>query len=214
MTAPAIEEHVTALASALRGPARVRDRMVREARDGLVDAADALAAEGLPGDEAARLAVRDFGAVAEVVPDFQRELAVAQARRTAGTVALVVPFLVACWTMVGDPGRGTPSLVAGLLALYAGGVAVVTAVLAAAALAATGTVARRLPDPHRLPELVAWTGTTAGAALGVGALAVTVSSLLTADWRPAALTGVLTLVSHARVAASARACRTCARLAP
>ncbi|MFD0901721.1 hypothetical protein ACFQ11_15075, partial [Actinomadura sediminis] len=80
-------------------------------------------------------------------------------------------------------------------------------------LAATGAWGRRLPVPHGLPRTVAWAGTVAGAALGVSAVALTVASALAANWPLAALIAVLAVASHAKVAASARACRHCARLA-
>ncbi|GAB2573281.1 hypothetical protein GCM10027168_02790 [Streptomyces capparidis] len=220
MTAPArgpdpIAEHVAALDAALHGPERVKARMLAEVRDGLADAAADLAHEGDPGDGAARRAVRDFGTVAEVAPSFQQELTIAQARRTARAVALTVPFLIACWYLVGaahhSRGRDVPP-VAQLAAAHLGGAAAGAALLAAACLAATGALARRLPTPRRLPLLVAWTGTTAAVALGVSALTLTTASLLAANWPLSLLAGALTLASHAKLAASARACRECARL--
>ncbi|MFE2182974.1 hypothetical protein ACFXB5_20770, partial [Streptomyces sp. NPDC059455] len=42
------------------------------------------------------------------------------------------------------------------------------ALLAALALAVTGTLARRLPTPPRLPQAIAWAGTTAGGGRGGG----------------------------------------------
>ncbi|MQY04214.1 permease prefix domain 1-containing protein [Actinomadura macrotermitis] len=204
MTAP-IEAHVAALEAVLRGPARAKARMLREARDGLADAAEALEGEGLPADQAARRAVGDFGPVDEVAPAFQQELTIVQARHTARVVVLVVPCLLACWRLAGE-GRALQ-----VTAAHLGGVAAAAALLAAAALAATGVLARRLPTPRHLPIMVAWAGTAAGAALGAGALALVAASVLAADWPVTAALAALTLVFHTRVAASARACRRCAR---
>ncbi|MFD0905748.1 permease prefix domain 1-containing protein, partial [Actinomadura sediminis] len=103
-----IDAHVAALAAALHGPARTKARMLTEVRDGLTDAADALAATGLPADAAARRAVRDFGAVADVAPEFQRELTIAQARRTALAAALSAPVLLLCWRLAGTDGGAPP----------------------------------------------------------------------------------------------------------
>ncbi|MDO3705126.1 permease prefix domain 1-containing protein [Micromonospora sp. C28SCA-DRY-2] len=209
-----IEEHLAALAVALHGPARVKARMLTEARDGLADAAAALAGGATPDDHAARQAVRDFGSVDEVAPAFQRELTVAQARHTARAVVLAVPFLLACWALVtvvgGDQGRHAPR-VAQTLAAHLGGVAAAAALLAGAALAVTGALARRLPTPHRLPLMVAWAGTTATAALATSALTLAVAATLAGSWPLGALIAVLALAVHARIAASARACRRCAR---
>ncbi|MBE1531506.1 permease prefix domain 1-containing protein [Actinomadura algeriensis] len=203
-----VDEHVAALSAALHGPARAKERMLTEVRDGLADATDALADAGLPADAAARRAVRDFGTVEDVAPSFQHELTIAQARRTALFAALSAPVLLLCWQVAGADG-GVLSHTARLV----GGVAAAAALLCAGCLAATGAWARRLPVPRALPRTVAWAGTTAGAALGVSGVALTVTCVLAANAPLAALIAVLTLASHAKVASSARACRHCARLA-
>ncbi|NBE50931.1 permease prefix domain 1-containing protein [Streptomyces boluensis] len=210
-----IDAHVADLAAALHGPARAKSRMVTELREGLVDAARDLASGPDPDHDAARLAVREFGSVAEIAPSFQRELTIAQARHTARTVMLIAPLLLVCWYLVrtwdGATGRQLPDTVE-LLVAHLGGVAAVAALLAAAALAATGALARRLPTPHRLPLAVAWTGTVAATALAVSALTLTLASLLAANWPLSVAAGVVIITCHAKVAASARACRECARL--
>jgi hypothetical protein len=205
-----IEEYLSDLTAALRGPARVKSRMVSELREGLMDAA----AELPPGEHAARQAVGQFGTVAELAPDFQRELTIAQARRTSAAIAALVPFLFLCWHLVeiadGSAGR-LPGYVQ-VAAAHLGGVAAATALLGAAILAATGALARRLPTPERLPLAVAWTGTTAAVALATSAITLAVASLLAADLPLVMLAGALTIVCHAKIAASARLCRHCARL--
>ncbi|WP_067451024.1 permease prefix domain 1-containing protein [Actinomadura macra] len=213
MTHHPIDELVTALTAELQGPARLKARMLDEVRDGLTDAAADLAHDGAPEDEAVRQAVREFGAVEEIAPVFQRELTIAQARHTARAVALTVPALLGCWYLVETTGQGRhlPGPVQ-LLAAHLGGVAALTALLAAASLAATGALARRLPVPDRLPLVMAWTGTTACVALAISALTLTGASIMATDWPLTLLIGALTIVAHARIAASARACRRCARL--
>jgi uncharacterized membrane protein len=69
-----------------------------------------------------------------------------------------------------------------------------------------------MPTPHRLPLVVAWAGTTASAAMAVTTLAFATVSALTTNWPLLAFAGTLAAASHAAVAASARACRHCARL--
>lgn len=210
MSAPdPVEAHVAALSAALHGPARLKDRMLAEFRDGLMDAAADLSPDGPPDARAARQAVVEFGTVLELSPAFQRELTIAQARRTARTTALLIPLLLAAWCLAGTPGASSP-LPLQLAAANAGGVAVTAALLAAVFLALTG--ARRLPTPDRLPLAVAWTGTAAAAAVAVSALALAASSALAANWLLTALTVVLALASHAGIASSARACRHCALL--
>ncbi|WP_327679560.1 permease prefix domain 1-containing protein [Kitasatospora sp. NBC_00458] len=210
-----VEAHLADLTAALHGPARVKARMVAELREGLLDAVRDLSPGPGPDPAAARQAVDEFGTVAEIAPDFQRELTIAQARHTARTVVLIVPFLFLCWYFVEAHGRraGRPLPdPAQLVVLHLGGVAALTALLAAGFLAATGVLARRLPTPERLPLAVAWTGTTAAAALALSALTLTVASVLATSWLLTTVAGVVTIAFHTRMAASARACRECALL--
>ncbi|RKN12465.1 permease prefix domain 1-containing protein [Streptomyces radicis] len=213
--ADVIDEHVAALSAALHGPARAKSRLIGEIRDGLMDTAAAHAADGVPRQRAARLAVREFGTVDDLVPSCQRELTIAQARHTARTVALTSPFLVACWYLAGSIDQGQAwqlPRTAQLVAVHLAGVATFAALFAAVALAATGTLARRLPTPRGLPLVVAWAGTTASGAMAGAALALVTAAALATDWPLLVCAGALAAASHAAVAASARACRHCARL--
>ncbi|MGP4028513.1 permease prefix domain 1-containing protein [Actinomadura sp. 3N407] len=212
-TGDVVEDYVASLAANLHGPARVKGRMVEEIRDGLRDTVEAHAVGGMPYDRAAHQAVREFGTGAELLPHCQRELTIAQTRHTARTAALTVPFLIGCWLLIwtADLDREWPSR---LLTVHLAGVAATAGLLAATTLAATGPLALRVPTPRRLPLAVAWTGTTAGAAMGIAALALVAASILAAHWPLMVLAGALTAASHAMVASSARACRRCARLLP
>ncbi|WP_392567630.1 hypothetical protein [Actinacidiphila glaucinigra] len=189
--------------------------MIEEIRGGLVDTVTAHTRAGTAHPRAVDLAVEEFGTVDEIAPGCQRELTIAQARHTARAVALTAPFLVACWYLAWPTGQGQPwdpPRVAQLLAVHLAGVAGLAALLAAAALAVTGSLARRLPVPHRLPLAVAWAGTTASVAMAVATLALAAACVLAANWPLLAPAGALAALSHAVVAASARACRRCARL--
>ncbi|MFF9915427.1 permease prefix domain 1-containing protein [Streptomyces sp. NPDC013457] len=206
-----IDAFATELRGALHGPRRIMERLVEEVRGGLSDAVEAYTREGTPYGEAVREAVREFGTPAELAPACQRELTIAQARHTARSVVLVAPLLLACWYTLVTTGTGPDGLLprtAQLLAVVAGA----AALLAASALAATGTLARRLPTPERLPLLVAWTGTTATVSMALAALSLAVASFMTAQWPLIALACGLAAASHALTASSARACRRCARL--
>ncbi|WP_328907835.1 permease prefix domain 1-containing protein [Streptomyces sp. NBC_00234] len=210
-----IRDHVAALTAALYGPARAKARLIEEMRGGLTDTAEAYTAEGMPYERAADRAVREFGTVDVLVPSCQQELTTAQARHTARAVALTAPFLIVCWHLARTADREQAwqfSHAAQLLAAHLAGIAAVAALLAAATLAATGPLARRLPTPHRLPLLVAWAGTTASTSMAVTTLALATASALATNWPLLAFAGALAAVSHAAVAASARACRRCARL--
>ena len=88
-----IDVYVAGLAAALRGPRRHRQEMVTEARDSLLDAAEAYADAGHDPLDAQRRAVADFGTHRQVVPGYQAELATLQGRRTATWIALVLPVM-------------------------------------------------------------------------------------------------------------------------
>ncbi|MFI8362171.1 permease prefix domain 1-containing protein [Streptomyces sp. NPDC085612] len=210
-----VERHVSALAAVLRGADRDKARMLDELREGLLDAAADLAPEHPSSEDAAREAVRQFGGVAELAPEFQRELTVAQARRTSRRILLLVPLLLSCWYALAaaapPTAQGLPVPVQVLLA-HLGGAAAAAALAAAVFLAATGRTARRVSVSDRLPVMVGWAGTTAAVALALGALTLGVAALLAAAWPLCLLAGAVALACHAQIAASARACRRCARL--
>ncbi|WP_405499486.1 permease prefix domain 1-containing protein [Streptomyces niveus] len=212
-TVDPVADHVAALSAALHGPVRAKSRMIQEIRDGLTDTVEAHTHDGVPPDVAARLAVREFGTPEQLVPSCQRELTIAQARRTALSVTLTVPSLIACWHLIWTAGQGWQlQQTAQLVAVQLAAVAAVATLLMAAALAATGALARRLPTPERLPLAVAWAGTTAGVAMVVATLALAVLSPLATNWPLVTLAAMVTALSHGVVASSARACRRCARL--
>lgn len=78
-----IDAYITELGRALRGPRRVKADLLTEARDSLVDAADAYQSKGLAREQAERQAVAEFGDVRQIAPAYQATLGLAQARRTA-----------------------------------------------------------------------------------------------------------------------------------
>ena len=88
-----IDVYVDGLAAVLRGPRRHRHDMLTEARDSLLDAAEAYADAGHDPLDAQRRAVADFGTHRQVVPAYQAELAMLQGRRVATWIALVLPVM-------------------------------------------------------------------------------------------------------------------------
>ncbi|MEU3385339.1 permease prefix domain 1-containing protein [Streptomyces albidoflavus] len=210
-----VERYSAELAAALRGPAGARERLVAEVRDGLAETVAAYEAAGALPERAVREAVAEFGSVAEVAASCQRELTVAQARRTARALALTGPFLVACWWLVRGTGgeQGRVSGFAHQVAVQLSSAAVVAVVLAALALGATGAWGRWLPvAAERLPGAVAWTGTAASVAMAVTTLTLATAAFLAEEGPLTVLAGALAAASHAVVAGPARVCRECARL--
>lgn len=91
-----IDTYVDELDAALRGPRHAKDDLLTEVRDHLFDATEAYQRGGLDPRAAQLRAVREFGEVAEIAPDFQMELGLAQGRRTALLVLFVFlaqPFI-------------------------------------------------------------------------------------------------------------------------
>ncbi|WP_230424498.1 permease prefix domain 1-containing protein [Prauserella cavernicola] len=197
---PSVEAHAAELAASLHGPEKVRTRLVDEIREGLADTIAAHTREGEPPEGVFERAVREFGTPAELAPSCQRELTVAQTRRTSLTVALAVPVVLAAWSLAW--GASAVALAVGIVGV----------VLALGTLAATGSVARGLPVPGWLPLVAAWSGTIAGVAVVPTTLALALTSA--ASWPLVLLASVLAVVAHGVVAGSARTCRRCARLTP
>ncbi|MFE0150413.1 permease prefix domain 1-containing protein [Nonomuraea sp. NPDC059007] len=95
-----IDDYVADLGRALYGPTGPRRDMVVEARDSLIDTADAYEADGLAREEAERLAVQEFGSVEEIAPEYQSELTACAGRRLGGLLFVSVPLTALAWAML------------------------------------------------------------------------------------------------------------------
>lgn len=78
-----MEQRLGELAGRLRGPARHRADLLREARHALLDAVEAYRGMGLSPVEAERRAVAEFGSPAQLIPGYQAELAAGALRGLA-----------------------------------------------------------------------------------------------------------------------------------
>lgn len=87
---PVIDDYVSAVGSGLRGSARLREDMLTEIRDALEDAAESHQSHGAGTPEAQRLAVAEFGSAPRIAAGLQEVLALAQARRTALLLLVVL----------------------------------------------------------------------------------------------------------------------------
>ncbi|GAA3547622.1 hypothetical protein GCM10022419_029840 [Nonomuraea rosea] len=95
-----IDDYVADLNRALSGPHGPKRDMVVEARHSLSDTADAFEADGLERLEAERLAVAEFGRVAEIAPDYQSELTALSGRRLGVLLFVSVPATVLMWSVL------------------------------------------------------------------------------------------------------------------
>jgi hypothetical protein len=173
-----IDEYLAGLSCRLTGPRRVRTDLLAEARDGLVDAAEAYADAGLPPSAAAARAIADFGGYDQVVADYQAELAAAQGRRTALLVTVVMPsvMLMSRLMWMGSPWSesGGPPDSRYLLVAFAFDILQVTAaIMALLTLLGYGWGSRFLPA-ERVPAAVLLTRL-----MGVGVLFFVLAEMVT-----------------------------------
>jgi hypothetical protein len=136
-----VESYLAELSRALSGPRRRKADLMAEAHDSLVDATEAFEADGLSRLDAEREAVQDFGDLRDVVPGYRAELGIAQGRRTAVMLCLVMlaqPIVwqegVWAWTQHPESANAFVALM-NQLVMVVGVLAIVGAVLA---LVATG----------------------------------------------------------------------------
>ncbi|KZB82620.1 hypothetical protein AVL48_10595 [Amycolatopsis regifaucium] len=92
-----IEAYLGDLRARLDGPASAKRDLLREARDGLNDAADAYREGGWSEQEAQRRAVDDFGPVHLIAQGYQTELGMHSGTRTLWKLILGVPLMQLAW---------------------------------------------------------------------------------------------------------------------
>jgi hypothetical protein len=99
-SAGVIDDYVTGLSRTLRGPRGPKLDMVTEARDSLLDTAEALEGDGLDRAEAERIAVEEFGPISEIAPGYQEGLSISAGRRLACLLFLSVPLTSLMWSLI------------------------------------------------------------------------------------------------------------------
>ena len=219
-----LEGWLAAVAARLPGPARSRQAVVTELRDGLHEGLDAHQARGLPPILAAQAALAEFGDPDQVAHAFAPELAAVHARRVALTLARTGPLLGALWVvaLVASPLSTTliaqpvapwrwpwlPGPFAGLplvgLVLLVGIPAAVLAVVS------TGRLHRWLPSRPRLAPTAAAAAALAGMTVDLTLLAMLSAQALLAPTQLAWTLAILAAsASLTRLALSGRAARRC-----
>ncbi|TQS27038.1 permease prefix domain 1-containing protein [Microbispora sp. KK1-11] len=188
-----IDEYVASMRHALRGPGSAKRDLLTEARDSLLDAAEAYEGEGLPRAEAERLAIDDFGTVPEVAPGFQGELTVSQGRRTAALLFLSVPLIAFMWAIIWRVFPGSPHVDEikpawfGLLARTVDLLQLSVGAIGGLALLAFGRGARHIRRPARLTRwlgLFVWIQMPLIGALGLTLAAAAHGPVGFADYLP------------------------------
>ncbi|WP_410656268.1 permease prefix domain 1-containing protein [Amycolatopsis sp. lyj-112] len=93
----AIEAYIADLDRRLSGSAGAKADLLTEARDGLIDAAEAYSEGGVREPEAERRAVADFGPVDLIARDYQAELGLRRDIRVLWELIVGVPLLILAW---------------------------------------------------------------------------------------------------------------------
>jgi hypothetical protein len=219
-----LEDWLAAVAARLPGPARPRQAVVAELRDGLYEGLDAHQTRGLAAIPAAQATLAEFGHPDQVAQAFTPELAAVHARRVALTLARTGPLLGALWVtaLVASPLSAT--LTADSVAVWRwrwlpgpwAGLPLVGLVLlvgipaAVLAVATTGPLSRWLPSRPRLAPTAAAAAALAGMTVDLTLLAMLSAQALLA---PSQLAWTLTILaasaSLTRLALAGRAARRC-----
>ncbi|TWD80577.1 hypothetical protein FB561_1659 [Kribbella amoyensis] len=135
-TADPVETYLDGLSRALSGPGRRKADLLAEARDSLVDATEAFESDGLSPANAKQQAVDDFGTLADVVPGYRAELGIAQGRRTALMLCLVmlaqpIVWKQGVWAWTQQPESPTAFIgIVNQLVMVVGSLAILGSVLA------------------------------------------------------------------------------------
>jgi hypothetical protein len=216
-----VESYLADIAACLPGPPRSHAEIVAELRAGLLDAADAHAAAGLPPAAAARAAISEFGRPEQVADGFRAEIAARHARRLSAGLVAGGPLVGLLWVAAAlashlglhlAPPWHWPDLPPLLgLGIRLVVIAIVTAAWAALlGIAATGRLTRWLPPRPRQGPTVAVIAGFGAAGADLVLLAVVAGLAALAPGRLAPLPVALAAAaSLTRLTLAARAARRC-----
>ncbi|GAA0936327.1 hypothetical protein GCM10009554_23780 [Kribbella koreensis] len=210
-----VETYLTGLSRALSGPRRRKADLMAEARDSLVDATEAYEADGLSPAEAAERAVEDFGDLAEVVPGYRSELGIAQGRRTAVLLLIVmiaqpIVWQEGLWVWNQHPDSDAPVVIfLNQLVMLAGGLSIAGGMLA---LIATGIGLRYPAVREHVTRVTARFALSSCAAVSIVALLLSTASAIVNETDATGLLVVFAFVVGPLLLVS-RAAHRCLRLA-
>jgi hypothetical protein len=150
-----------------------------EARDSLEDATEAFEADGLDRYQAEQQAVADFGELDEVAPGYRAELGIAQGRRTAFALCLVmlaqpIVWLDGAWSWSQNSSTPTPfSEFLNQFVMLVGGTAIAGTLVA---LLASGIGLRYPAVRDRVTRATGLFALLSGGAVGVVSIAMATTS--------------------------------------
>jgi HAAS len=219
-----LDDYLARLAARLPGPARARQAILDELRDGLVEATHTRLTGGASPAQAAAAAVTEFGDPTTIAAAFTPELAARRARRIALALIGTGPLVGGLW-LGAVAASGQAAIAAAPVwqwpVVQAGGwparllLAVVGAAVLAAwvTVAATGRLTRWLPAPPGLPAITAAAAASGASLFDLSLLLVLATRALpTPAAAPWPLVAVAATTSLVRCALASRAARRCLTL--
>jgi hypothetical protein len=217
-----IEGYLAAIAARLSGPARLREAIVAELRDGLLEAVRARLVAGATPAQAATAAAGQFGDADTVAAWFAPELAGATARRAALALIGTGPLVGTLWATAyaasrfgpvraAPPWRWPAAPTGAWLGFPLLGLAVAIAGVATLlALASTGRCSRWLPFGLGLAPVAAATVAVAAMIVDLTVLGLLAVQVLTQPWSLAwAPVALAVAASVARLVLAGRTTRRC-----
>lgn len=216
-----IDAYLISLDRRLFGPRRAKRDLLREARDSLIDAAEAHRRAGLDARRAQERAVTEFGAVGRIAPGYQVELAVTATWR----LGLLLAAAAACGMLFGDlTWRGAPWTTIEpptgylIVARALDSMGYVVAAVALSTLVLLLTLARSSRDPRRVCRAISLAVlTSAGLTMLLGAAIFAFTVVLhppALTWPPMIAGGVLGTAAWGWQLAAALGCLRATRRAP
>ncbi|HEV7182864.1 MAG TPA: hypothetical protein VGN33_00085 [Leifsonia sp.] len=208
-----IDRYVDDVEEELRGPRRVRSKVLSEIRDGLEEATRTRMDAGIPGPAASEAAIEEFGPARVTAHAFAGELGTARARRIVLAFLVTGPLVGIWWLFLlfPQPWRFDPQSLwrtVPVLPLVVVGIGAGLAVIAM-----TGHLTRWVPMAEPEVALSIAAALTMICALGdVIVLTILAANITTGHLTaPVALASIAAAASTARLALASVACYRCLR---
>lgn len=187
------------LASRMRGPRRRRQAILSELSEGLRHAVQDQIAKGLTPDQAAIIAIAQFGSPQAIADAFSGELTTAYARRTIAWFIATGPMVGIWWLLLLHPDPWHTGVIALLTVIPIIPLIALAIAAAAATFATTGSLMRWLPEASPQRALAAATAIAVLCIVGDVAM-ITIYSVAAKEIQPLAVIAIA--ASLTRIACS------------
>ena len=141
-----LTQYLDAVAAALRGPRRRRQRILAELREGVEQSTIARATRGVTREQALTDALTEFGRPTVIASAFDPEMAIADVRRILSWLLATGPLVGIWWLLLLHPQPWLSSPAALVTAVPVTPLVAITMACAVATFAATGRLIRWIPE--------------------------------------------------------------------